>query len=476
MSGQLLEKIKLFKKQCQRIDTDNIVKTLLELNIIIDDDFDKVLKEEECIERLRDQLESVQLSALRLYDTNSNEIHRIRGNIMASTCSLVFVTESKLILLANDDDWCDLDQYYREKSRFFSKDDFFNASLFTEHGITFLDKHPLVQFSMQDCKITLFNLLLSFKIYDSSKALLFPHSLYNAVRNRLAILSNYAYSQDVNDISEYTVRINNNRAIPTSCFLYDFSILSREIERNFLIFERFVDLNNSKNYFEYLEQIKPTYLKWAANMIVTAAGDDFCSLFGKFYCKLHVEHFEILLYKRKYPSVRIIYYKLLQTTRGMEEANRLMQTGNDFVVDLLKREIVDEDDQDELDLEDPDSMCSAETVLERMKKLSGREFDNIIKGIIDYVSERQWNRTIDTFFSRDSDPDVSLEPAFLKVPFSNKIVLFTNKQPPVTFDTFYEAFAGFCYHLQRDYEGVLYDKKTGEKTMCTSLLKKMFAL
>lgn len=478
MSEQLLDKINFFKKQSET-DTEphDVLKTLIEINKLIDDCFDNVIKNNDCLDKLGDMLPSIQSICLRYYMKFKTEIHRVRGNIMASIGSLIFVTESKLKLLVNDDEWCDLDQYYREKSQFFFNDDFFNIGLFLEHDLEYQAKHPLVQYSMDNCKQVLFGMLLTTKQYENEEELDFVDKLYNAVRNRIAIISNYAYSQDVNDIAEYVVRINNNRAIPTSCFLYDFSVLCREVERNRLFFKSFHKTHNATDdYQQFFEQVKPTYLKWAANMIVTAAGDDFCALFGKFYCKAHVRHFETLLYRRKFPSVRIVHYKLLQTTRGMKVANDVMQTGNDFVVDLLKREIKDDEEQDELDLEDPDSMCSDETVLERMEKLNPTDFNILMMGIIDYVTERQWKRTVDTFFTRSTTPDVTLEPSMLKVPFSNKVVVFTKSQEPVSFESFYEAFAAWCYHLQRDYEGALYDSKTGEKTICTSQLKKMFAL
>ena len=446
------------------------------MNILIDSLFDNAIKNEEKIDELTQLLVQFQHSALFSYMNVQNEIHNVRGNIFASLCSLVFVTESKLILLVNDDEWCDLDQFYREKSNYFFKDDFFQPDIFEQNHLTFHEKHPLVQYSMTNCKTTLFEILSTTKQYNSLEELVFINNLYTAVRNRVGIISNYAYSQDVNDITEYVVRINNNRAIPTSSFLYDFTILCRETERNLLCFETFHQTRSAEpDYRQLLTQIKPTYLKWAANMIVTAAGDDFCALFGKFFCKVHTLHFERLLYKRKYPSVRVVYYKLLQTIRGMVIANNIMQRGNDFVVDLLKRE-TNEDEQEELDLDDPDSMCSDAVVLQRMEKLSPEEFNIIILGIIDYVTERQFKRPVDTFFTRSFEPDVSLEPAMLRVPFSTTIILFTKTQDPVAFSSFYESFAAWAYHLQRDYEGILYDKKTGEKTSCTAQFKKMFAL
>jgi hypothetical protein len=478
MSQQLIEKTKTFINSALLLkEPHDVIKLLIEMNILIDGLFDAVLKDDQKIDELSKLLFQVQKASLFLYMNVQNEMHKVRGNIIASLCSLIFVTQSKIILLINDEEWCDLDQFYREKSEYFFKDDFFQTDTFEQHHLTYQSKHPLVQYSMMNCKTTLFEILSTTKSYGTVDELAFIQLMYDSVRNRVAIVSNYAYSQDVNDIAEYVVRINNNRAIPTSSFLYDFGILCREVERNLLCFKTFHQTRSAEvDYEQFLTQVKPTYLKWAASMIVTAAGDDFCSLFGKFYCKAHTLHFEKLLYRRKFPSVRIIYYKLLQTTRGMNVANELMQRGNDFVVDLLKREETEDDEQDELDLDDPDSMCSSEVVLSRMETLSTDDFNIILMGIIDYVTERQWNRTVETFFTRSFEPDVSLEPALLKLPFTSIIVLFTKSQQPVAFSSFYEAFAAWAYHLQRDYEGLLYDKKTGEKTLCTSQLKKIFAL
>jgi len=478
MSHQLIEKINTVLRSCNNLDeSHDVIKHLIEVNALIDGVFDSAIKDQYIMDQIRALLPKLQTACLHLYVHRNNEIHRIRGNIIASLNSLVFVTQSKLILFVNDEDWCDLDRFYREKSDFFHLEDFFNLALFLENEINYLNKHPLVQYSMGDCKEALVNMLMTPKNYNEVEEFSFIKKLYQAIRNRISIISNYAYSQDINDINEYTVRINNNRAIPTSAFLYDYTVLTREVERDFLCFETFCNIRNAmQDYSEFLTQVKPTFLKWAASMIVTAAGDDFCALFGKFYCKAHVKHFEELLYRRKFPKIHIVYYKLLQTTRGMEEANRIMQTGNDFVVDLLKREVKDEDEQEELDLENPDSMCSDTVVLERMGNLNPTDFNIIILGILDYVTERQWKRNINTFFTRSFSPDTTLEPSLLRVPFSDKLILFTNSQEPIAFNSFYEAFAAWAYHLQRDYEGALYDKETGEKTICTSQLKKMFAL
>ena len=479
MSVVLVQKIRKFNKICYtNTEPHDLVKSVIEINTCIDDCFDNVLKDNLSLDDLQNELPALQKACLFVYMLKNNEIHRVRGNILASLSSLLFITESKIRLLVHDDDWCDLDRYYRDKSQFFFKDDFFNLDLFLENEINYSGKHPLVQFTMSDCHSTLYQLLLTKKTYKTEKELWFIKKLYSSVRDRVSIISNYAYSEEVNNMSEFTVCINNNRAIPTSSFLYDFSILCRELERNFYIQEIFTDTTNGTvEYVEFLDQIRPHYYKWAAGMIVTAAGDDFCDIFGKFFCKTKVKYFEELLYKRKFPSARIIYYKLLQSTRGITVANEFMTVGNDFVLDLLKRDLPDDsdDENDELDLDDPDSMCSADTVLERMEKLETEYFNTIMMGIIDYVCERQWLRPVNTFFTRKINPDVSLEPVLLRVAFTSKIVLFTKSQEPVSFISFSDAFAGFCYHLQKDYDGILYDKN-GEKTHCTSLLKKMFAL
>ena len=478
MSQELLKKTKTLIHGCFKlVEPHELIKYLIEINKILDALFDDAIRCDTMVHAFSILLKELNNAILHYYMHSNNEIHNVRGNIIASTSSLLFISESKSLLLINDEEWCHLDQYYREKSCFFNKEDFFNQTFFQNNDIKYHAKHPLVQYSMGECRETLFDILLSTKKYDCMDSYHFVEKLFQAVRNRIAIISNYAYSQEINDISEYTVRINNNRAIPTSAFLYDFCIMCREIERNLFCFNHFKNVFITTNYADFLQQVKPTFLKWCSKMILTASGDDFCALFGKFYCQAHVKHFEELLYRRRYPNVNIVHYKLLQTTRGMEEANRIMQTGNDFVVDLLKREVQDDDDdQDSLDLENPDSMCSDEIVLERMMKLNRQDFKILIMGIVDYVSDRQWNRPLHSFFTRTLDPNVTLEPLLLHDPISNKIILFTKSQPPVAFDLFHEAFSGFCYHLQRDYEGILYNKENGEKKICTLLLKKMFSL
>ena len=479
MSVELLEKTKkviLWLKELK--EPHEIIKTLIDLNKTIDCVFDSVIKDNSILDKVEELLSEFKKFSLTHYLHKEQEVHNVRGNIIASINSLVSITESKMLLLINDEEWCDLDNYYRSKSEFFNKEDMFNIGLFLENEINYTNNHPLVQFSMMQCKETLFDILLSRKRYENVQDLKFLQTLYDLVRCRVAIISNYAHSQDVNDIDEYVVCINNHRAIPTSKFIYDFGMLCKEVERNFFLFQHFYSIQPTEEYTDYLTQIRTTFLKWVANMTVTAAGDDFCAIFGKYYCEAHVCYFEEILYRRKFPNVRIIFYKLLQITRGMKIANEIMQTGNDFVVDLLKRENIDDDDDDEaeLDLDDPDGMCDSTVVLERMGKLSVSDLNILVMGLCNYVTTRQWNRSIGSFFTRTHNPDVSLEPVLLRIPFSHNIILFTKSQKPVAFKTFVAAFSAWCYHLQRDYEGLLYDRKTNEKTICTSQLKKMFAL
>ena len=476
MSVELLEKTNELIGLLQKNEFPHqIIKILISLNGSIDKDFDNPIKDHDMLETIEEKMPELEHASLLNYISTSQEVHKIRGNIVASINSLITITHGKLLLLLNDEEWCNLDQYYRSKSEFFFKEDMFRRDYFLDHEIVFFNSHPLLSFSMSQCKKTLFDILLSTKRYDSFEEVTFIKNLYGLLRSRLAIISNYAHSQDVNDVDEYVVRINNNRAIPTSRFIYDLGMLCKEVESNLFTFKKYSSIVKTDDYKNYMEQIEKNFLKWVASMTVTAAGDDFCALFGKYYCEAHVHNFEELLYKRKFPSLNIIFYKLLQVTRGMNTANEIMQTGNDLVVDLLKREVLDEE-QEELDLDDPDSMCSEETVLERMHNLSSSDLNLLVKGLCNYVSERQWKRTIKSLFTKHHDPDVEYEPKLLHVPFSHKIIIFTKTQKPAVFETFVDAFAAWCYHLQRDYDGVLYDKKSGEKTICTPQLKKMFAL
>jgi len=478
MSEELCSKIVLLTNSLRNNKLPHqIIQFIIDTNKLIDLDFDNPIKNHDALETIEQLMSPFQEASLTNYSLAEQEVHKIRGSIISSLNSLVFITESKLLLLLNDEEWCDLDNYYRNNSQYFFKEDMFNKTLFEDNEVRFFNTHPLVQFSMTQCKVSLFDILLSNKQYSTVDDLDFLKTLFTQVRNRLAVISNYAHSQDVNDIDEYVVQINNNRAIPTSRFIYDFAMLTKEVERNFRTFELAQPIKQSgADYENYLSQVRPAFLKWAANMTVTAAGDDFCAIFGKYYCEVQVRYFEELLYRRKFPAVNIIYYKLLQTTRGMTTANQLMQTGNDFVVDLLKRDLPDDEDADELDLDDPDGMADELVVLERMEKLSATDLNGLMMGICDYVTSRQWKRTIKSLFTMQPFPDVSLEPKLLSIPFSHSIVLFTKTQDPVRFLTFMDAFAAWCYHLQRDYDGTLYDKKTSEKTVCTPQLKKMFAL
>ena len=149
MSQRLLTKTRAFISGAHALNASHhLIKLLIDINESIDELF--VIKEIQ-VGQFDELLLGFQQAAIFLYMRTANEQHRIRGNIIASVASLVFVTESKLILLINDDEWCDLDHFYREKSQFFFKDDFFQPDTFELHHLTFLNKHPLVQFSASNC-------------------------------------------------------------------------------------------------------------------------------------------------------------------------------------------------------------------------------------------------------------------------------------------------------------------------------------
>ncbi len=406
-------------------------------------------------------------------------LHRVRNNIVASIGSLLFITECRLRLFVNDDAWCDLDAYFREKDHFFNKEMLFRVDLFLEHDLPFFNTHPLVQYSMSQCEQTLQALLRSKVSYtNNSEAFRFVEILSGAIFDRISILINYPYSLDVHDLPQYVVRIGNDRAVCTSAFAYDFSVLCRTLRsrmRQFKLLEPVLEHGAEKFYQPFLESVRKPFLNWAGGMVITAAGDDFCDLFTKFYCNSHVQDYERLLYRRMFPNIgKIIPYKLLEALRGMDIANAIMAKGGESILNLIKYVPPnDESDQDEPD----DSMCTTETIVERMNSLQDEQLDLLVMAILDYVLERQWNRTIRSFLVDSVSANVENEPKILWVPFHRTFVVLSKAEDSrLPFTRFRDAFAVFAYQLQKHYDGILFNSQTNERLLCAPLLKKLFAI
>lgn len=447
----------------------SILESLIRLNTFIDNEFNVGTVSD--IE-LKNSIETIQDIILQRFNDFS-ELHRVRNNIVASVGSTLFVTETRLRLLAHDEEWCNLDSYYRENHEFFYKQPVCVQDHFQQNNLTYFNVHPLAQYTMSQCKTNLQEILLS-KINYNSNNISFIKILFEQIRDRICILMNYPYSEETNDMSQYVVKIGNNRAICTSAFVYDFHIYIYSIQNNLELF-KYLDKDEYKNtdsFHTFFKELGNTFLVWLSKMVITAAGDDFADIFSKFYVKFQVKDFEIAHYKRVYPGVNIIPYKLLQHTRGMEIANKCLLFGNDFIVNLLKK---DESD------DDPDSiqnMCTYEQVIERLEEYSQENIDILYFAVIDYVTEREWGRSIMTLFINTFQDLSTLEPSLMVVPFTTSYAVLkkTDSSKDIfVFDSFHKAFCAWAYFLQKDFDGVLYMQDTKQKINCTPLLQKMLS-
>ena len=478
--------IKAMKDPCHDVHT--LLERLLVLNNAIEIQNNTLDGSQAVHEQLKQPLSHFANSCLQ-FQTHST-LHRVRNNIVASVPSLLFITECRLRLLLNDLSWCDLDTFFREESHLFSQELLFNKEYYNSEGVPFFNTHPLVQYTMSQCYQTLCALLRSTYSYHNIHDIDFVQTLYSAVRDRVAILVNYPCSLDVNDMPQYVVRIGNERAVCTSAFVYDFSIMCREFETQLSTFCHCQSLTHADNYSTFITDCFPSFKRWAGDMIITATGDNFCDFFTKFYLKIQLQQFEQNIYQRQYPQTgALIPYKVLQSIRGVDLANSFMEFGSTFITDLLAKEtgsdqhtknqafdkqnhlIKSEADEDE----DEDEMCTTAQILERMDKLDSYVLDVLIYAVLEYVLTRQWNRSLHSFMTHNIHEPVVDEPRILWVPLKRVYYVLTKTdEEHVCFSTLVDAFLVFMYQLEKHYNGTLYCLKTKEQINCSILLKTMF--
>lgn len=452
--------------------------TLMEMLLKLNESIEAQLHTLDGSQHVHDQLELPlhDFSNLSLAFMQNDVLHRVRNNIVASISSILFITECRLRLLLNDADWCDLDQYFRSKSQFFSKEQLFDYALYATQDIPFFNTHPLVQYTMLQCEQTLNAVLHSKHRYTSIEELDFVVNLFHAVRDRIAIIVNYPCTVNTNNIPRYVVRIGNDRAVCTSAFVYDFSVIVREVQRRIKCFETAAQLKNSAELYEpFINETHTSFIHWCGDMVITAAGDDFCDLFTKYFLDLQIHDFERDIYLRMFPQTgTIVAYKLLQSIRSGDVANSFMLTGQSFISDLLKKQQQNEDDEDE---EEPDdSMCTVAEIVLRMECLDEQMLDTLFMALLDYVLVRQWERDLKSFMAYDFSCDVEEEPRLLWVPFQRMYYVLTITQEVLAFPRFVHAFAVLCYHLQKSYNGVFFHPTTRERVVCSELIQNMFGL
>ena len=437
-------------------DVHEMMENLIKINKLIESGFEKNVFEESDVQGWIDSLRDVRLHC------QEEEIHRIRNKIVSGVRMMLFITEARMRLLQHDEEWMNLDQFYRENSQHFYKLPLFQKDKYELAEIPYFDTHPLVQYSMSQCKATLIALLSPSKPRNNEHTA-FCKTVFETVRDRVGILCNYPYNVETNDLTEYVVKISANNAICTSAFVYDYHEYIHAYERQQFhqkYYERFLDENHA--FKGFLEESVPKFTKWAAKMIVTAAGDDFSDAFGPCYCEYVTTDYEKNIYKRQFPGVRPIYYKVLQATRGMEKANEIMTKGNHLIADMLKKEEADDIDDD---------MCTPEQILERMEAHDQKTKDAIFAGITNYATTRNWDLSV-----KDLSVDYVHEnrniPKMHYVPILDKYAVLGTEEGVVLVDTFVEAFCILGYTIKKQHNGIIYNKDR-EKIECTELLKNM---
>lgn len=459
----------------------NDIHTILDRVVFLNTTIDRCASDE--FENNQFFLELVTLFAQKASAFSSFDLlHRVRNNIVASLTSVLFLTETRLRLLIYESQWCDLDQFFRDESQYFSQETLFHEPNYLEHQLPFYNTHPLVQYTMKQCQQTLIAILLSTVCYNSTQSMEFVQELYEAVRNRLCILLNFPCALDVLDLSQYCVRIGNGRAVCTSSFAYDFSILCREIERRFdlctCVLTDHTNTASVLSYHSFLSECSEPFLHWANGMIVTASGDNFADFYATYFMNLQLQSFELLLFQRQFPKSMTVPYKILQLTRGLQRANHIMEQGTSLIHTLLQQDDGTNTKPQKAaaaaaDKEEEDAELSANEVYQRYQELSPDIQDSLLHAVLDYTLVRHWNRSLNSFFTTTLTPHVQDEPRFCYVFFQRRYYVLSKDSKPIGgFTAFQDAFLTFVYVLQKSYSGTIYNN-AHEKINCSALLKSM---
>jgi len=468
--------MELAKKQP---NNHSVVDALHALYLAVESEFDLVSVPSETLLPFIDALEN-----LRLRQHATDELHRVRNNIVSSIGSLLAVTELRMRLLTNDDEWCELDYIFTQKQAEFDRkaSPLFCKEMFEKTGLTYFETHPLVQYSMSQLKTNLLELLLHEGDLDESDVE-WLNIIYRSLRDRVAVLSTYPYSLDVNDDERYCVRIGDTKAICTSAFVYDFSVLLTHAEFAFRVYA-FLQKNVTTSPFsQYAKDSKETFDLFFIKMLKTATGDAFGEEFQAYFLSRSVYPFEYLLYTRGYKNAALVDYKVLQFQRGLDASNAILKIGHETVQELLKRDLTEDEKLSE-DVQSIDALLSDEEVEKKFVLLPRKLQCTMHAAILEYVFEREMNvkfvkfyMTLPELYALSCSRTHVIEyPHIVRdLPFDSGMLVVCSKFEPhfVRVDTFYDALVCWVSLVTQFYDGEIYDDNA-ERISLGGFFRKMF--
>jgi hypothetical protein len=274
------------------------------------------------------------------------------------------------------------------------------------------------------------------------------------------------------------VRIGNTKAICTSSYLYDSSILFTHTGFAFETYDVLQSLQAQSPYSSYAKDCSKAFDMWFVKMLKTAAGDAFSEEFQAYYLGRNVNPYENEIFARAYKNAALVHYKVLQFYRGLDASNVILKVGHETVQELLKRELTEDEKLDaDGEVDEIDALLSDPEVLVKFKELPQKLQCTMNAAIIEYVFDREIGVKFSSFYMTlpqlydtlvvRTEPEPDYPQIIRDIPFDSGMVVLCPKQEPpiIRVDTFYEALVAWASVVTKHYDGEIYDANNNRVTL-----------
>lgn len=370
---------------------------------------------------------------------------------------LLFLLECKLRTFVNDEAWYEEEvEAKRDFDANFEQSVWNDRLKFALNDIHYYNTHPRLFYSMSEVKQTLVDLHRT----KSAKDFKFLVSLLKTMRDRLCLLLTYPYPADVNDVDAYVIDISDEGLmLPNSRFLWDMFYLYQSTRRKMIAHQQLMKLPASLDNIELLDEALPSINKWFVNMIITAAGDDLNVIFRNYFIKHHLADWELKWFERmnqKTDVKQAAPYKIMVSTRGIDEANEMLATGGVIVKNLLMIK---------------EGSTQHDVVTERVKSMEAAHVQILLQCILDYAVNRKWTFEFDNYVMNPNfTADTALHyPVIRHVPFTSTFAVANQTRCKDLFD----ATIVWAYTIMDKYKGTIYNPVSKQGIACTEQLHSM---
>lgn len=383
---------------------------------------------------------------------------RFGNNMCINVPCLVFLLESKLRTFLNDEMWYDEEAEYKaDYDTMFEHTPYNDRLKFALNDVHYYNTHPRVSFAMSEVKQTLVDLHRTKSMRDFD----YFWDVLQLVRDRLCILLTYPYGIDVNDIDVYAVEVPGEELrLPNSRFLWDMYYLYQSTRQQMATYRECMELPMCAAD-ELLKEASPSLRKWFVNMIITAAGDDLNIIFRNYFIRHHLADFELEWFRRvQDKNTKIEHtapYKIMVSTRGVDDANEMLSIGSSIVKNLLMVE---------------EGCTQHDVVAKRVETMESRHRQILFQCILDYAVNRKWTAfEFDEFVLNPGfTSDTALHyPVMRHVPYTSMVAVAGKFRCENLFD----ATIMWAYMIMDEYDGIIYNPVSKQGIACTDLLQSM---